>query len=215
MKGLQRQGERVSNLLEKRSAALRKLFGEDRFVNELSFVLGVGVVVLVTSVVAAWPSWIGLLATFIELPLLVARYFTYKRNGWHFFMLDFCYFATINLFALIWLGTGPVWVRRELRTPFSCLSLLCAWARLLAALPCGATRWSFTTWTASPRSPSTFSPLWPSSVSASSRALPALLPCRISSRMFGGPFWRICGGKLCTFSRRRCWTENASPKTRS
>jgi hypothetical protein len=40
----------------------------------------------------------------VKLPtLVIARYFSYKSHNWHWFLLDFCYFANILMCVFLWL----------------------------------------------------------------------------------------------------------------
>ena len=62
--------------------------------DKLSFVLGVCIFVMFAYIMGRWPNdfFYKFYATFVPL-LVFIRFVDYKTKKWHYFLLDFCYFA--------------------------------------------------------------------------------------------------------------------------
>ena len=76
--------------------------GKPKLVDELSFVLGLCMLLAIEGVLLVRPEWMGALYTALVVPLITARYFLYRRSKEHFFLLDFCYYVQVNLLLLLW-----------------------------------------------------------------------------------------------------------------
>ncbi|XP_021350823.1 uncharacterized membrane protein C776.05-like isoform X2 [Mizuhopecten yessoensis] len=67
------------------------------------------VVVLVTlSHLALHAQWLLPIFYAISLPIVISiRIFIYFKNKWHYFLLDFCYYANLAWFIFIWIADSP------------------------------------------------------------------------------------------------------------
>ena len=107
-------GSRGDPVLEKeQSAAARKVKSHD----QACFTLGVLNVGLTTYIVGAAPQFFYLWHTPKAVVLTFVRWSTFRAEGKHFLLLDFCYFA--NALALVYLW---VWPTAEL---FQILFMVC------------------------------------------------------------------------------------------
>eukprot|EP01118_Nematostelium_gracile_P007413 TRINITY_DN2414_c0_g1_i1.p1 TRINITY_DN2414_c0_g1~~TRINITY_DN2414_c0_g1_i1.p1 ORF type:complete len:387 (+),score=65.90 TRINITY_DN2414_c0_g1_i1:56-1216(+) len=76
-----------------------------RFQDKMAFTLGVYNMALSMFLLGKHPEWFYLVYT-IKFPILLGlRYYLYKKNKWHYFLLDFCYFA--NFLMLVFLYAKP------------------------------------------------------------------------------------------------------------
>lgn len=67
-----------------------------RFMDKVAFTLGMFECCCTPWLVAQYPEWIPLVHTVQVATLIVVRYFLYKKKSWHFFLLDMCYFVSIQ-----------------------------------------------------------------------------------------------------------------------
>eukprot|EP01114_Cavostelium_apophysatum_P022068 TRINITY_DN7864_c0_g1_i1.p1 TRINITY_DN7864_c0_g1~~TRINITY_DN7864_c0_g1_i1.p1 ORF type:complete len:369 (-),score=46.05 TRINITY_DN7864_c0_g1_i1:59-1165(-) len=73
-----------------------------QFRDKLSFTLGTCNLFLVAFVLGKWPEHFPMLYT-IKFPiLLLLRFYLYRQTKWHYFMLDFCYFANALFMIYLW-----------------------------------------------------------------------------------------------------------------
>jgi len=73
--------------------------------DKISFTLGIANIVLTAFLIAKWPHHFFWVYT-VKFPIMLGlRYYLYKKNKWHYFMLDFCYFA--NLLFMLYLHVFP------------------------------------------------------------------------------------------------------------
>lgn len=73
-----------------------------RLYDKLAFFLGVFIFGMFTYIMGRWPNDFFYKFYAIFIPFLVfIRFVNYKKRGWHYFLIDFCYFsgATIVIFV--------------------------------------------------------------------------------------------------------------------
>jgi Protein of unknown function (DUF2838) len=69
---------------------------------KFAFFLGV-LNVMVLNYFTGTHQWVLPYYYTVKAPLLIAlRYFSYRRSSWHWFLLDFCYYANALLLAVLW-----------------------------------------------------------------------------------------------------------------
>jgi hypothetical protein len=93
---------RARDMYEKRKEALVALFGKQTLLDELSFVAGVVVLLVFQALLFGWPHRVATAYSVLLLPLMVARFLTYRRQKWHMFMLDHCYFVSWTVLQFLW-----------------------------------------------------------------------------------------------------------------
>lgn len=77
-----------------------------RKLDKLSYLIGTNYAVLFSYMIAKWPDdYIYVYATVAQALLMLHRYVTFWQNGWHMFLVDFCYFA--NLIVFLYLMAFP------------------------------------------------------------------------------------------------------------
>jgi hypothetical protein len=76
------------------------------FKDKLSFVLGVGVLILVAWSLGAGPQWFTAVYTLGIIPAVAYRLYRYWRVRQHYYLLDFCYWANALLLWYLWLDRG-------------------------------------------------------------------------------------------------------------
>mmetsp|Transcript_29504 Transcript_29504/g.41525 ORF Transcript_29504/g.41525 Transcript_29504/m.41525 type:complete len:421 (+) Transcript_29504:60-1322(+) len=78
--------------------------------DKVAFTLGIAVLIITEFIVLLRPEVMYMWYTSLLVPLLVTRYYTYKKAKWHYFMLDFCYFAQVLLLIfLFFIPDNPHW----------------------------------------------------------------------------------------------------------
>ena len=87
------------------SQSSRKLAKDVRLHDQACFTLGVLNVSLTTYIVGAAPHLFYLWHTLKCVSLTALRWYTFRKEGKHFLLLDFCYFA--NAYALFYLWLWP------------------------------------------------------------------------------------------------------------
>ncbi len=70
--------------------------------DKIAFVLGVMNLGITAFLTGGYPLLAPLWYTFKAAALITARFILYRRNKWHFFLADFCYFANFLLLAYVW-----------------------------------------------------------------------------------------------------------------
>eukprot|EP01117_Protostelium_nocturnum_P007627 TRINITY_DN2732_c0_g1_i2.p1 TRINITY_DN2732_c0_g1~~TRINITY_DN2732_c0_g1_i2.p1 ORF type:complete len:541 (-),score=130.38 TRINITY_DN2732_c0_g1_i2:10-1464(-) len=65
--------------------------------DKVAFTLGLIVLLISEFVLLIYPQFMWMWYTFLLVPLLLARYYVYSKSKFHYFMLDFCYFAQVML----------------------------------------------------------------------------------------------------------------------
>ena len=70
--------------------------------NELSFVTGLGCLLTLQAILFSNPREMAFYYTLLLFPLMCARYLLYRRDKFHFFMIDFCYYAQVLLLLQSW-----------------------------------------------------------------------------------------------------------------
>uniref|UniRef100_A0A7S0T9D0 Glycerophosphocholine acyltransferase 1 n=1 Tax=Erythrolobus madagascarensis TaxID=708628 RepID=A0A7S0T9D0_9RHOD len=97
----------LESALRARRAEIRAKIERPSFVltvDKASFVFFIMLLMLTELVLLTAPRQLYVLYSVIILPLMLARYWTYKKDKFHYFMYDFCYFAQvillISLYAL-------------------------------------------------------------------------------------------------------------------
>ena len=114
---------RAHDMYVRRREALVALFGQPALVDELSFVAGVVVLLVFQALLFASPSRVAAAYSILVLPLMLARFLTYRRAKWHMFMLDFCYFVSWTVLQFLWFSPGPL--LGEGRHAWICFALCC------------------------------------------------------------------------------------------
>lgn len=75
-----------------------------RFVDKLSFIFGVLLLILTTFLLGRFPNthyYTFHIVTVIS--LVIFRLYNYKQKGWHYYLFDFCYYAnSLMLYFLLW-----------------------------------------------------------------------------------------------------------------
>ncbi|KAJ7122807.1 hypothetical protein C8R44DRAFT_621827 [Mycena epipterygia] len=74
-----------------------------RTLDKVSFFFGVMSLLGSALMFGLAPQWIHIFYTLQSCYLLPLRAYTYKKRGWHYFLFDLCYYATILNFIYIWL----------------------------------------------------------------------------------------------------------------
>ncbi|KAL7720125.1 Glycerophosphocholine acyltransferase 1 [Entamoeba marina] len=75
-----------------------------KLIDKFTFASGVLILLLSQHIISALPTFMPYYYLILIFPLLLARYFIYRKNKWHYFMIDFCYFCqliTILTVALV------------------------------------------------------------------------------------------------------------------
>ncbi len=116
-------GARARDMYVKRKEALVALFGKPTLVDELSFVAGVVVLLVFQALLFAWPQRVATAYSLLLLPLMVARFLTYRAQKWHWFLLDHCYFVSWTVLQFLWFPPGPR--AGEERHAWICFALCC------------------------------------------------------------------------------------------
>ncbi|EKE39331.1 hypothetical protein ENUP19_0102G0025 [Entamoeba nuttalli] len=120
------------SVIDKYQNKLNKLMESEPFLKTLdkvSFVCGVLVLLLTQHILSALPQFMPYYYIILILPLLGARYFIYKKNGWQYFMIDFCYFCQIiTLLCIFSLNT-------EYISPLFQIAFVFSHGPLLTAIP--------------------------------------------------------------------------------
>lgn len=74
-----------------------------RFMDKLSFILGVLLLIFNTYILGRYPH--GIYYTwhcFVVTGLVFYRFFSYRSKGWHYYLFDFCYYAnTLIIYFLL------------------------------------------------------------------------------------------------------------------
>jgi hypothetical protein len=94
------QRMKLEGRIRSRRRRLVAMMNEPGFVmtmDKLSFVCGVLIIMIIEAVMLLVPRRMDLLYITLLVPLMIARYVTYRADGQHYFMYDFCYFAQIML----------------------------------------------------------------------------------------------------------------------
>ena len=81
---------------------LESVLGKPKLLDEVSFVVGMCSILSIQGFLLVTPEHMGLVYTLLAVPLITARYFLYRRQKEHFFLLDFCYYAQLLLLLLLW-----------------------------------------------------------------------------------------------------------------
>jgi Protein of unknown function (DUF2838) len=103
---LSRVRETVKLKAEQRFDALRARVKSASFVkmkDKISFVLGVLCLLVTNTLLCSMPDHMPLWYSCLVVPLIVTRFFVYHSIGFHFFLLDFCYFCSVLLLFYLWL----------------------------------------------------------------------------------------------------------------
>jgi hypothetical protein len=89
---------------------------------KLGFLIGVFGCMFTPYVMAGFPEWFGVFYTMATIFLVCVRLVRYKKRNWHYFLLDFCYYANGAVMVYYWfmpdnallfmvcyaMSTGPV-----------------------------------------------------------------------------------------------------------
>lgn len=100
-----------------RRKKMRLIMNEPAFVmrvDKLSFVCGVLIIMIIEAVLLLSPERMHLLYTILLVPLMIARYVTYRADMQHYFMYDFCYFAQVLLVLHMYVYPNNVRLGRAL-----------------------------------------------------------------------------------------------------
>eukprot|EP00457_Paulinella_chromatophora_P005142 gb/GEZN01005156.1/.p1 GENE.gb/GEZN01005156.1/~~gb/GEZN01005156.1/.p1 ORF type:complete len:527 (-),score=69.58 gb/GEZN01005156.1/:186-1766(-) len=99
-----KQNEQIQRMRDVKEKVKMKLKLPEfvRFVDRVSFVAGVGLMLLSEYVVLMRPDLLVEFYSVLTLVLMVVRYFSYHALKFHYFMIDFCYFAQVLLVYYIW-----------------------------------------------------------------------------------------------------------------
>jgi len=99
------KGESLKKAVESRRKKLQLAINNPpniRLKDKISFTLGVANLALTAFVAGKWPEYFYMLYT-IKFPLLLGiRFYIYHHSKWHYFMLDFCYYANALFFSYLW-----------------------------------------------------------------------------------------------------------------
>jgi len=78
--------------------------------DKLAFTVGIVVLLVSEMVLLEYPTMFYKLYTALLIPLLTARFFSYEKSKFHYFMLDFCYFAQFMLLVYLYaVPTNYIW----------------------------------------------------------------------------------------------------------
>lgn len=77
---LQKAKQKASEAVLRRRADLERILGKPNLVDEISFMSGLFIVMILQACTLSMPEWMGLLYTALVWPLLVVRYLLYRRN---------------------------------------------------------------------------------------------------------------------------------------
>ena len=71
--------------------------------DKLSFCLGVFIYGMFSYIMGRWPNdfFYIFYSTFVPL-LIFIRFIDYKPKGYHYFLIDFCYYAAVVILLFIW-----------------------------------------------------------------------------------------------------------------
>ena len=73
-----------------------------RFVDKLSFIFGVFILIIHTYLMGRYPNdYIYYFYVYIITALVIFRLFIYKRKGWHYYLFDFCYFGNVIIMTFL------------------------------------------------------------------------------------------------------------------
>ncbi|KAL7713502.1 Glycerophosphocholine acyltransferase 1 [Entamoeba marina] len=72
-----------------------------KFLDKITFVLGVALLVLSEYIILARPELMHIFYLLVIIPLVTSRYLVYRMNGWHYFLLDFCYYTNALMIIMV------------------------------------------------------------------------------------------------------------------
>ncbi|ELP85628.1 hypothetical protein EIN_409170 [Entamoeba invadens IP1] len=120
------------SFIDKYQTQLNHLLESEPFLKSLdkvTFACGVLVLLLTQHILSARPTFMPYYYLILILPLLCARYFIYTKNGWQYFMIDFCYFCQIMTIISIFT------MKTEYVSPFLQVAYVFSHGPLLMAIP--------------------------------------------------------------------------------
>ncbi|KAJ3438151.1 hypothetical protein M0813_23962 [Anaeramoeba flamelloides] len=75
---------------------------------KIAFLVGVFGLMISEAIFFNKPLWFPKFYTIITFPLMILRYFFYKKVNHHYFMLDFCYWVNFLIFVFLYLYQNPL-----------------------------------------------------------------------------------------------------------
>jgi hypothetical protein len=91
--------------------AIKKKFKETpvvQTIDKIAFMGGIALIMATEYIFLTKPQWMPVFYATLLFPLLVFRFFMYHKLKWHYFMLDYCYYAQIvTLFSLFIFPKSP------------------------------------------------------------------------------------------------------------
>lgn len=94
----------VKDVAQKKGKEIKQKLQQEPFVrlrDEIAFLLGVVNLAVTSFLLGKKPEWIPMLYTIKFVVLVGSRVYLYKRARFHYFLLDFCYFANVMLLAYL------------------------------------------------------------------------------------------------------------------
>ncbi len=69
--------------------------------DKIAYVLGTTIIILYSYIIGKYPhTLIYNYVTLLMIGLLIHRYYTYATNGYHMYLIDFCYAGNVALLLL-------------------------------------------------------------------------------------------------------------------
>ena len=97
-KWLTQQRMNIRNQIKTHRNVIRENINDPDFVmtiDKISFVTGVLIIMLTEAFLFLCPSRIPILYTTLLIPLLLMRYYLYRKDKMHYYMYDFCYYQQL------------------------------------------------------------------------------------------------------------------------
>lgn len=104
-KWLAKKRSDVKHKIKKQRLRIRKNLNDPNFVmtiDKISFVTGILIIMVTEAFLFLSPSQLPSLYTMLLVPLLLMRYYLYRKDKMHYFMYDFCYYQQILLLLQIY-----------------------------------------------------------------------------------------------------------------
>ena len=103
---------RLERQISRRKQRVEKMMQNAPFwrkMDKLAYVLGTTLIICYSAIMGRYPhSHVYLFSSILLPSLLLPRFVQYYMNGWHFFLIDFCYFVnSCILYFLMWDSASP------------------------------------------------------------------------------------------------------------
>uniref|UniRef100_A0A7S0ZAR3 Glycerophosphocholine acyltransferase 1 n=1 Tax=Timspurckia oligopyrenoides TaxID=708627 RepID=A0A7S0ZAR3_9RHOD len=106
--------ELKTRILERRERIKAKMEepGVVMTIDKVSFVSGILILMVTEFVLLMSPQDLDVLYASLLFPLMLMRYYVYRKDKYHYFMYDFCYFAQVVLLVNLYIISDSPWLMR-------------------------------------------------------------------------------------------------------